>query len=146
VSMKTKPVPSWYRYCISRRSTLAVSTLVSELNVRSTTLPDSTCLSLVRTTVLPLPGLWCWNQTTDHSWPSRSSTIPFFRSFVDATSSPSCCLDSSALPRPASESSRCPRCLASADPATDGCSAGQPPRAGRPEATEIPDRDNQGLD
>src|SRR4051794_31474534 len=83
--MNTKPVPSWYRYCMSRRSTLAVSTLVSELNVRSTTLPDSTCFNLVRTTVLPLPGLWCWNQTTDHSWPSRSRTIPFFRSFVDAT-------------------------------------------------------------
>src|SRR5919202_6939401 len=83
--MKTKPDPSWYRYCMSRRSTLAVSTLVSELNVRSTTFPDRTCLSLVRTTVLPLPGLWCWNQTTDQSWPSRSSTMPFFRSFVDAT-------------------------------------------------------------
>ena len=52
---------------MSRRSTLAVSTLVSELKVRSTTLPVSTCLSLVRTTVLPLPGLWCWNQITDHS-------------------------------------------------------------------------------
>src|SRR3954453_8298512 len=70
---------------MSRRSTLAVSTLVSELNVRSTTLPDRTCLSLVRTTVLPLPGLWCWNQTTDHSWPFKSRTMPFFRSFVDAT-------------------------------------------------------------
>src|SRR4028119_738422 len=83
--MNTKPEPSWYRYCISRRSTLAVSTLVSELKVLSTTLPDRTCLSLVRTTVLPLPGLWCWNQTTDHSCPSRSRTMPFFRSFVDAT-------------------------------------------------------------
>src|ERR687893_968661 len=87
--MKTKPEPSWYRYCISRRSTLAVSTFVSELKVRSTTLPDSTCFSLVRTTVLPLPGLWCWNQTTDQSWPSRSSTMPFFRSFVDVTPLPS---------------------------------------------------------
>ena len=65
--MNTKPEPSWYRYCISRRSTFAVSTLVSELKVLSTTLPDRTCLSLVRTTVLPLPGLWCWNHTTDQS-------------------------------------------------------------------------------
>src|SRR5919199_845639 len=70
---------------MSRRSTFAVSTLVSELKVLSTTLPDSTCLSLVRTTVLPLPGLWCWNHRTDQSWPSRSSTMPFFRSFVEAT-------------------------------------------------------------
>ena len=57
---------------LSRRSTFAVSTLpVCELKVGvSTTLPESTCLSLVRTTVLPLPGLCrCWNQTTDHELP-----------------------------------------------------------------------------
>src|SRR5918997_2088774 len=96
--MNTKPEPSWYRYCISRRSTFAVSTLVSELNVLSTTLPDSTCFSLVRTTVLPLPGLWCWNHTTDHSWPSRSSTMPFFRSFVDATTHPPACAPSRQRP------------------------------------------------
>jgi hypothetical protein len=29
--------------------------------------------------------LWCWNHTTDQSCPSRSKTMPFFRSFVDAT-------------------------------------------------------------
>jgi len=66
-SMKMKESPSWYRYCISRRSTSADSILVSELKVRSTVLPLSTCLSLVRTTVLPLPGLWCWNQMTVQS-------------------------------------------------------------------------------
>src|SRR5829696_7924062 len=110
--MKTKPEPSWYRYCISRRSTLAVSTLVSALKVRSTTLPESTCLSLVRTTVLPLPGLWCWNHKTDHNWPSKSNTMPFFRSFVDATLCvlPSCpgqppSLDPTAIPPVRNESS-----------------------------------------
>ncbi len=70
---------------MSRLSTVAVSTLVPALNVLSTTLPDSTFLSLVRTNAPPLPGLTCWNSTTDQSWPSRLSTKPFFRSFVVAT-------------------------------------------------------------
>ena len=85
-SMKTKSMPSLYRYCMSRLSTVAVSTLVPALKVLSTTLPDSTFFSLVRTKAPPLPGLTCWNSTTDQSWPSRLSTMPFFRSFVVATS------------------------------------------------------------
>src|SRR3954452_13619052 len=83
--MKTKSSPSEYRYCISRRSTVAVSTLVPALNVRSTTWPVSTFFSLVRTNAPPLPGLTCWNSTTFHSTPSRSSVMPFFRSLVVAT-------------------------------------------------------------
>src|SRR5437763_5419819 len=83
--MKTKPSPSEYRYCISRRSTVAVSTLVPALNVRSTTWPVSTFFSLVRTNAPPLPGFTCWNSTTFHSTPSRSSVMPFLRSFVVAT-------------------------------------------------------------
>ena len=55
--MKTKSVPSLYRYCMSRLSTFAVSTFTPALNVLSTTLPDSTFLSLVRTNAPPLPGL-----------------------------------------------------------------------------------------
>src|SRR5690349_15756231 len=85
--MKTKSVPSLYRYCIVRLSTLLVSTLVPALNVLSTTLPDSTALSFVRTNAGPFPGLTCWNSTTDQSWPSMFSTMPFFRSFVVATAS-----------------------------------------------------------
>ena len=46
---------------MSRRSMVAVSTLVSALNVLSTTLPDMTLFSLVRTKAGPLPGLTCWN-------------------------------------------------------------------------------------
>ena len=52
---------------MARLSTLAVSTLTPALNVRSTTLPDSTAFSLVRTNAGPLPGLTCWNSTTVHS-------------------------------------------------------------------------------
>src|SRR5579875_2474884 len=84
--MNTKSSPSRYRYCISRLSTLATSTLTPALKVRSRTLPDSTFFSLVRTKAPPLPGLTCWNSTTVHSSPSRFSVMPFFRSFVVATS------------------------------------------------------------
>src|SRR5215471_5348549 len=84
--MKTKSSPSRYRYCISRRSTVATSTLTPSLKVRSTTLPDRTFLSLVRTNAPPLPGLTCWKSTTFQSWPSRFSVMPFLRSFVVATS------------------------------------------------------------
>src|SRR5580693_4305693 len=83
--MKTKSAPSRYRYCISRRSTLATSTLTPALKVRSTTLPDMMFFSLVRTKAGPLPGLTCWNSTTVHRLPSRFSVMPFFRSFVVAT-------------------------------------------------------------
>src|SRR6516165_6128727 len=84
--MKTKSSPSRYRYCISRRSTVATSTLTPALKVRSTTLPDRMFLSLVRTNAPPLPGLTCWKSTTFQSWPSRFSVMPFLRSFVVATS------------------------------------------------------------
>src|SRR5690606_25863266 len=68
-------------------STVATSTLTPALNVLSTTLPVRTCFSLVRTNAPPLPGLTCWNSTTDHSSPPSSlSTMPFLRSFVVATS------------------------------------------------------------
>src|SRR6478735_4094369 len=83
--MKTKSVPSLYRYCIVRLSTLLVSTFVPALNVLSTTLPDRTALSLVRTKAGPLPGFTCWNSTTDQSWLSMLRTMPFLRSLVDAT-------------------------------------------------------------
>src|SRR5215469_11306884 len=85
MSMNTKSSLSRYRYCISRLSTLATSTLTPALKVLSTTLPDITFFSLVRTKAGPLPGLTCWNSTTLHSCPSMLSVMPFFRSFVVAT-------------------------------------------------------------
>src|SRR5215470_2570731 len=84
--MKTKSSPSRYRYCISLRSTVATSTLTPALKVRSTTLPDRTFFSLVRTKAPPLPGLTCWKSTTLQSWPSMFRVMPFLRSFVVATS------------------------------------------------------------
>src|SRR5215475_14004786 len=72
-----------------RLSTVAVSTLVPALNVRSTTLPLNTFLRVVRTNAPPLPGLTCWNSTTVHRSPSRLRTSPFLRSLVVAMA----CLD-----------------------------------------------------
>src|SRR5450631_209570 len=83
--MKMKSVPSLYRYCIVRLSTVATSILRPALKVLSTTLPVSTCFNFVRTNAGPLPGLTCWNSTTFHSWLSSDSVMPFFRSFVVAT-------------------------------------------------------------
>src|ERR1700728_4958342 len=83
--MKTKSSPSRYRYCMSRLSTLATSTLMPALNVLSTTFPESTFFSLVRTNAGPLPGFTCWNSTTFQGCPSRCSVMPFFRSLVLAT-------------------------------------------------------------
>src|SRR5215217_6214908 len=88
--MNTKSEPSRYRKVMSRRSTVAVSTFVPALKVRSTTLPVSTFFNVVRTNAPPLPGLTCWNAVTVQSWPSRLSTRAFFRSFVDATGDVSC--------------------------------------------------------
>src|SRR5690606_33479001 len=67
-----------------RLSTVAVSTLVPALKVRSTTLPERTFFRVVRTNAPPLPGLTCRNSTTVHSSPSRLRTMPFFRSLVVA--------------------------------------------------------------
>src|SRR5450830_1852684 len=75
---------------MSRLSTVAVSTLRPALNVLSTTLPDRTFFSLVRTNAPPLPGLTCWNSMTVQSWPSILSTMPFLRSLVVATIAASC--------------------------------------------------------
>src|SRR5262252_6018785 len=83
--MNTNSSPSRYRYCISRLSTFATSTLTPALKVRSTTLPVITFFSLVRTNAPPLPGLTCWKSTTPQSWPSRLRVMPFFRSLVVAT-------------------------------------------------------------
>src|SRR6476660_5099336 len=88
MSMKTKSLPSRYRYCISRRSTLATSTLTPALKVRSTTLPDRTFFSLVRTKAPPLPGLTCWNSTTVNRPSGRFNAMPFLKSLVETFMAP----------------------------------------------------------
>ena len=68
----------------SRRSTLSISIFAPALYVRSTVLPVTTFLSLVRTNAPPLPGLTCWNSMTFHSCPSMLRTTPLRMSAVDA--------------------------------------------------------------
>src|ERR1700760_5581 len=70
---------------MSRLSTLATSTLTPALNVRSTTLPVITFLSLERTKAPPLPGFTCWNSTTVQRLPSMFRVMPFLKSLVVAT-------------------------------------------------------------
>src|SRR4051794_11957206 len=62
---------------------MASPTFSSCLNVRSSTAPDFTLRSLVRTTAWPFPGLWCRNSSTVHRLPSSSRVMPFFRSLVE---------------------------------------------------------------
>src|SRR6478672_6298934 len=67
---------------MSWRSTIACSTRMPALNVRSRTLPVRTLRSLVRTKAPPLPGLTCWNSTTWNRPSSRLRLMPFLRSLV----------------------------------------------------------------
>src|SRR5437660_816016 len=55
-------------------------------NVRSTTEPDPSDFSFVRTNAPPLPGFTCWNSTIRHVCPSSSMCMPFRNWFVETTS------------------------------------------------------------
>ena len=68
---------------MSRLSTMACSTLMPALKVRSSTAPVRTFFSLVRTNAPPLPGFTCWKSTTVNRPLSSCSVMPFFRSLVE---------------------------------------------------------------
>src|ERR671937_562566 len=55
-------------------------------NVRSTTAPESSCFSFVRTNAPPFPGFTCWNSTIRHTEPSSSMCMPFLNWFVETVS------------------------------------------------------------
>src|SRR4029077_14350890 len=60
---------------------IASGTFSSPRNVRSSTAPPDTFLSLVRTNAPPLPGLTCWNSTTvTRPSDGRFSAMPFLKS------------------------------------------------------------------
>src|ERR1043165_381700 len=80
--MNTRSSPSRYRYCISRFSIMACSSFSSARYVFSSTAPDRTFLSLVRTKAPPLPGFTCWNSTTEKRPSGRSRLMPLRRSLV----------------------------------------------------------------
>src|SRR3954463_11532416 len=54
--------------------------------VLSTTEPEPSDFSFVRTNAPPLPGLTCWNSTMRHVWPSSAMCIPLRNWFVETTS------------------------------------------------------------
>src|SRR5919202_500656 len=54
--------------------------------VRSTTAPEPSAFSFVRTNAPPLPGLTCWNSTMRQTSPSSSMCIPFLNWFVETVS------------------------------------------------------------
>ena len=51
-------------------------------NVLSTTAPESSDFSFVRTNAPPLPGLTCWNSTMRQVCPSSSMCMPFLNWLV----------------------------------------------------------------
>src|SRR3954453_14744262 len=55
-------------------------------NVLSTTDPEVSDLSFVRTKAPPLPGFTCWNSTMRHVWFSSSMCMPLRNWFVESTS------------------------------------------------------------
>src|SRR5438132_7765385 len=84
------------------------------------TAPVRTFFSFVRTNAPPLPGLTCWNSTTENRPSGRSRLIPFFKSFVLTLirwprSGPPMGLDSVAATRPANRRASCPSAPSSND-------------------------------
>src|SRR5689334_13838201 len=55
-------------------------------NVLSTTPPDSSAFSRVRTNAPPLPGFTCWNSTMRKTVPSTSMCMPFLNWLVETIS------------------------------------------------------------
>ena len=85
-SMKTTSSPESYRYCMFLTSVKTRGNFSPARNVRSTTAPESTLFTFVRTNAPPLPGFTCWNSTIRHTEPSSSTCIPFLNSLVLTTS------------------------------------------------------------
>src|SRR5215212_7899442 len=55
-------------------------------NVLSTTEPEPSDFSFVRTNAPPLPGFTCWKSTIRHVWPSSAMCIPLRNWLVETTS------------------------------------------------------------
>src|SRR6478735_1336274 len=84
--MKTTSSPESYRYCMFFCSVRTRGNFSPARTVRSTTDPELSDLSFVRTNAPPLPGFTCWNSTTRQVWPSSSMWIPFRNWLVETTS------------------------------------------------------------
>src|SRR6188508_1162372 len=80
--MNTTSSPESYRYCMFFVSVCTRENFSPARKVRSTTAPDSSAFSLVRTNAPPLPGLTCWNSTMRQTPPSSSMCMPFLNWLV----------------------------------------------------------------
>src|SRR5215217_3829481 len=81
-SMKTTSSPESYRYWTFFVSVCTRENFSPARKVLSTTAPDSSAFSLVRTNAPPLPGLTCWKSTMRQTTPSSSMCIPFLNWLV----------------------------------------------------------------
>src|SRR5919201_5865194 len=84
--MNTTSSPASYRYWTFLTSVWTRGNFSPARKVRSTTAPEPSALSFVRTNAPPLPGFTCWNSTIRHTEPSSSMCIPFLNWFVETVS------------------------------------------------------------
>src|SRR5256714_10885976 len=84
--MKTTSSPESYRYCAFLTSVWTRGNFSPARKVRSTTAPEPSALSFVRTNAPPLPGFTCWNSTMRQTSRSSSMCIPFLNWFVETVS------------------------------------------------------------
>src|SRR5918999_5062760 len=84
--MKCASLPSSYMYWTFLTSVWTRLNFSPARKVLSTTAPESSCLSFVRTNAPPLPGFTCWNSTMRHTKPSSSMCMPLRNWFVETTS------------------------------------------------------------
>src|SRR5438477_5283773 len=80
--MKMTSSPASYRYWTFLTSVWTRVNFSPARKVLSTTAPDSSAFSFVRTNAPPLPGLTCWNSTMRQTPPSSSMCIPLRNWFV----------------------------------------------------------------
>src|SRR5438093_5080177 len=84
--MKCASVPSSYRNCRFLTSVCTREKRSPARKVRSTTAPEPSAFSFVRTNAPPFPGFTCWNSTMRQGWPSSSMCMPFLNWFVETCS------------------------------------------------------------
>src|SRR5918911_3758184 len=94
--MKTTSSPESYRYWTFLTSVCTRGNFSPARKVRSTTAPEPSAFSFVRTNAPPLPGLTCWNSTIRQTSRSSSMCIPFLNWFVETVSATAADVRSSA--------------------------------------------------
>src|SRR5918999_1771290 len=84
--MKCASLPSSYMYWTFLTSVCTRLNFSPARKVLSTTAPESSAFSFVRTNAPPLPGFTCWNSTMRQAAPSSWMCMPFLNWLVETTS------------------------------------------------------------